>query len=173
MSLPELTDHVDSGAVPGGLHIPAGAGISKWFNGDILTVKLTAQQTGGALSLVEATVPPGGGPVPHVHAQTDETFYLIAGELEFLQGERVITARAGDLVFCPRGITHRFTNTGIQPARMVFIYTPGGAEGLFLEVGDEPVPGTQVQPWGPDKLDEHVLGLLARYDNALPATTLP
>ncbi|GLY74630.1 cupin domain-containing protein [Actinoallomurus iriomotensis] len=151
-----------------GLHIGAGEGITTWFNGDILTTKLTAEQSSGALGLIEATVPPGGGPVPHVHPNTDETFYMISGELEFLQGERVLTAGTGELVFCPRGITHRFTNTGIQPARMIFIYTPGGAEGLFIEAGDTPQPGVQVQPWGPERLDEHLLSLLEKYDNALP-----
>ena len=38
--------------------------------------------------LVEATVPPGGGPAPHVHERTDETFYLVHGELEFLSGDK-------------------------------------------------------------------------------------
>lgn len=155
------------------LHIPAGGGVTTWFNGDILATKLTATQTGGALGLIEATCPPGGGPVPHVHHSTDETFYLISGELEFLQGDRVLTAGTGDVVFCPRGITHRFHNPGIQPARMIFIYTPGGPEGLFIEAGDEPQPGVQVQPWGPERLDEHLLSLLPKYDNALPPGPAP
>lgn len=29
------------------------------------------------------------------------------------------------------GMTHRFHNPGIQPAKMVFICTPGGPESLF------------------------------------------
>jgi mannose-6-phosphate isomerase-like protein (cupin superfamily) len=163
-----LSVPVSSDADRASLHIPADGGITTWFNGDILTVKLAAAQSGGALSLIEATVPPGGGPAPHVHPNTDETFYLISGELEFLQGDQVLAAGAGDLVFCPRGTTHRFANPGIQPARMIFIYTPGGAEGLFTEAGDKPQPGAQVQPWGPERLDEHLLSLLPKYDNALP-----
>lgn len=148
------------------IHIPARGGVTTWFNGDILTTKLTAADTNGALGLIEATCPPGGGPAPHVHRNSDETFYLTSGELEFLQGDRVVTAGAGDVVFCPRGITHRFYNPGIQPARMVFIYTPGGPEGLFIEAGDEPVPAVQVQPWGMERLDEHLLSLLPKYDVA-------
>ena len=132
MSLPVGAGAHGADARPG-LHVPAKGGATTWFNGDILTVKLTAEQSSGALGLIEATCPPGGGPVPHVHPGTDETFYLIAGELEFLQGNQVFTAAAGDVVFIPRGMTHRFTNPGIQPARMIFIYTPGGAEGLFTE----------------------------------------
>jgi mannose-6-phosphate isomerase-like protein (cupin superfamily) len=150
------------------LHVPAGGGITTWFNGDILAIKLTAGQTGGALGLIEATCPPGGGPVPHVHQQSDETFYLVSGSLEFLQGDQLLTAGTGDVVFIPRGMTHRFHNPGIQPANMVFIYTPGGPENLFIEGGDEPQPGVQVRPWGPERLDEHLMSLLAKYDTALP-----
>ena len=32
--------------------------------------------------------------------------------------------------------------------------------GLFVGGGDEPKPGVQVQPWGPERLDEHLLRLL-------------
>ncbi|MFE5028316.1 cupin domain-containing protein [Streptomyces sp. NPDC056656] len=134
----------------------------------IYTTKLTAEQSNGAFGFVEASVPPGGGPAPHVHVHTDETLYLVSGELEFLDGDREFTARTGDLVFCPRGNTHRFTNTGLHPAKLVFMYTPGGAEGLFVEGGDEPRPGVQVQPWGPERIDGRMLGLLAKYDTGLP-----
>ncbi len=113
-------------------------------------------------------MPPGGGPPPHTHTRSDETFYLTSGELEFLEGERTFTARVGDLVFLPRGVLHRFTNTGLKPASMLFLYTPGGSEGLFIEGGDEPRPGVQVQPWGPERITEKLLGLLDKYDNVLP-----
>jgi mannose-6-phosphate isomerase-like protein (cupin superfamily) len=154
---------------PGGsVHVPASGGVTTWFNGDIYGVKLRAEQTGGMIGLVEATVPPGGGPAPHVHAGTDETFYLVHGELEFLDGDRTFAAGAGDVVHIPRGTTHRFFNPGLHPAKMLFLYTPGGAESLFVEGGDEPRPGVQVQPWGPERIDEHLLGLLAKYDTGLP-----
>lgn len=150
------------------IHIPARAGITTWFNGDIVTTKLTAGETGGALGLLEATCPPGGGPRPHVHQEHDETFYLLAGDLEFLQGDRVLTAGPGDVVFIRRGTTHRFYNPGIQPARMLFLFTPGGPEGMFTEGGDEPRPGVQVQPWGDERLDERMVALLVKYDVGLP-----
>ncbi|MEY9835642.1 hypothetical protein [Streptacidiphilus sp. EB103A] len=40
---------------------------------------------------------------------------------------------------------------------------------MFVEGGDEPRPGMQVQPWGPERIDERMLGLLAKYDTGLPA----
>ena len=169
-----MTYNVPDGSVDleyaekGGVYVPNKGGVTTWFNGDIYSIKLTGQQTGGQIGLVEATVPPGGGPAPHIHDRTDETFYVVDGELEFLDGDKTFTASAGDVVFLPRGNVDRFHNPGIQPARLVFIYTPGGAEGLFVEGGDEPRPGVQVQPWGPERIDERLLGLLTKYDTGLP-----
>jgi mannose-6-phosphate isomerase-like protein (cupin superfamily) len=162
---PDPAGSTPSGA---GLHVAADEGIVKWFNGDIYSIKLRGEQANGAIGLVEAHVPPGGGPPPHIHAGTDETFYVLSGDLEFLNGDEIFTASAGDVVHIPRGTTHRFHNPGILPAELIFIYTPGGAEGLFIEGGDDPKPGVQVQPWGPERIDERMLGLLATYDTGLP-----
>jgi mannose-6-phosphate isomerase-like protein (cupin superfamily) len=151
-----------------GVHVPRSGGLVTWFNGDVYSVKLTAEQTGGRVGLVEASVPPGGGPPPHVHGRTDETFYVVDGELEFLSGDRTFTASTGDVVFLPHGQLHRFYNPGLLPAKLLFVYTPGGVEGVFGEGGDEPQPGVQVQPWGPERIDERLIGLLAAYDTTVP-----
>jgi mannose-6-phosphate isomerase-like protein (cupin superfamily) len=148
--------------------VPATQGATTWFNGDIYRMPLTAAQTGGAIGMVDAIVPPGGGPVPHVHERSDETFYVISGEVEFLLDGEAFLANAEDVVFVPRGAVHRFHNPGIRPATLLFVYTPGGPEGLFIEGGDAPIPGTQVQPWGPERIDDRLLGLLAKYDTVLP-----
>jgi hypothetical protein len=42
-------------------------------------------------------------------------------------------------------------------------YTPGGSEEIFLEGGDRPQPGVQVQPWGPERLDDRMLSLFQKY----------
>jgi len=33
-----------------------------------------------------------------------------------------------------------------------------------VQGGDEAQPGVQVQPWGPDRIDERLLELCAKYD---------
>jgi len=38
------------------------------------TFLVTGEQTGGAYFVMEALVPPGGGPPPHIHRNEDETF---------------------------------------------------------------------------------------------------
>ncbi|SDJ29469.1 Cupin domain-containing protein [Nonomuraea maritima] len=152
-----------------GIYVPSGGGVTKWFSGDVYSVKLTAQETNGSVGVVEASVPPGGGPVAHTHADQDETFYLLSGELEFLDGERTFMAGPGDLVHCPRTSRHRFKNTGLHTAKMLFFYTPGGSEGLFLDGGDDPKPGVPVPGWGPERFQGPMLDLFAKYGlEALP-----
>ena len=128
------------------LHIPAGEGPTTWFSGDTYTIKASGESTNGSLGLVEATVPPGGGPVAHLHTRSDEAFYILSGELEILDGARTFIAGAGDFVYIPRGTRHRFKNTGVHGARMLFMFTPGGEEGVF-RYGDEPQPGHPPPVW--------------------------
>jgi quercetin dioxygenase-like cupin family protein len=76
----------------GVMHVPTDQGITKWVSGDVYTVKATAGNTGGALGFIEATVPPGRGSSPHAHSSETEAFYLLSGELEFLDGDQRFTA---------------------------------------------------------------------------------
>ena len=130
----------------GAVHVPAGQGQTTWFAGDTYTIKASADSTSGSFGLIEATVPPGGGPVAHTHIGNDEAFYVLSGELEILDGSWTFVARAGDFVFIPRGIRHRFKNTGVHGARMLFMFTPAGVEGVF-RYGDEPQPGHPAPAW--------------------------
>ncbi len=57
----------------------------------------------------------GEGPALHVHPY-DETFVVLQGRARFYVGEHVIDAEAGDVVFGPKGVPHRFENLG--PGRL-------------------------------------------------------
>jgi quercetin dioxygenase-like cupin family protein len=149
MSLAVPGSHHDdpSSSQGGALFVPAGTGLTKWVSGDVYTLKATAETTNGSLGFVEASVPPGGGPAAHIHDGADEAFYLITGELEFLDGERTFTAHSGDFVFVPRGIRHRFTNKGLHTAKLLFLFNPAGVETSFSEGGDDPEPGVAPPQW--------------------------
>jgi quercetin dioxygenase-like cupin family protein len=113
----------------------AGEGRSVWIVGDRYTVKAAGEDTGGAYALIEALVPPGSGPPPHVHHREDEAFYVLEGELRFHVDGRDITAGAGAWVTLARGSLHHFKNVGDRPARMLIVVTPSGLERFFLELG--------------------------------------
>jgi mannose-6-phosphate isomerase-like protein (cupin superfamily) len=162
LPLPDTTD--PRNGTGGAIYVPASAGFKTWFAGDIYSVKLTAADAHGSIGIVQASVPPGGGPIPHTHLDQDETFYVLGGELEFLDGERTFVARTGDLVHVPRKVRHRFLNVGFHPAQMLFLYTPGGSEGLFVEGGDEPRPGVQIEAWAPERFENELMqSLYVKY----------
>ncbi|MFJ1808391.1 MULTISPECIES: cupin domain-containing protein [unclassified Streptomyces] len=124
------------------VHVRAGEGRSVWLSGDVYTVKLTHEESGGSLTFLEASVPPGGGPPLHIHADADEAFYLLSGELDITAGAHTYAVRPGDFVFIPKGTAHRFRNNGIHTARQLLLFSPSGVDRFFLEAGSTPVPGT-------------------------------
>ena len=48
----------------------AGEGRSIWVIGDRYTIKCSGNDTSGAYALLEAVVPPGAGPPPHISTVT-------------------------------------------------------------------------------------------------------
>ena len=95
------------------------------------TIRITAEQTGGALGCFEVEVPAGDGTPPHVHAAEDEFFRILDSRFAFwCNGERV-DLEAGGTLFIPRGAVHRFQNIGPQTGRLMVVVTPGGFEGFF------------------------------------------
>lgn len=137
----------------GVIHVPAGEGPALWVPEDTrsdnalgsvkatYTVKVASEMTGGSLSFLEASVPPGSGPPAHTHNDADEAYYILNGTFEVLDGEELIEGTAGDFIYIPRGTQHRFKNVGRDAARMLFLYTPAGFEGLFFDIGEHAVPG--------------------------------
>ncbi len=115
-------------------HVPAGTGPAYWGPGELMTFLITGEETGGAFFLAEISVPPGGGPPPHIHSREDESFQIIEGSLTVQVGGDTITASAGDFVYLPRGIAHGFRNNGDGYVKALVLTTPAGLEGFFAEV---------------------------------------
>ena len=113
---------------------PAGTGPALWGPGDRYTFLVTGEESDNTLFQFEAVVPKGSGPPPHIHHREDESFYLVKGTLEVLVGDKVITAKAGDFVFGPRGAAHSFKNVGEDTAVMLVTAVPAGLERYFREV---------------------------------------
>ncbi|MEV7817526.1 MULTISPECIES: cupin domain-containing protein [Streptomyces] len=149
------------------LHVRSDEGPVKWVAGDEYTIKVTGKETNGSLGFIVATVPPGNGPVAHLHKHGDEAFYLLKGELEFLNGDDTFMASEGDFVFVPRGTRHRFKNVGTEDVTMAFLFTPGGPESFFLEFGDDPLPGHSPQLWTPDRFTPQMIEATVRMGDII------
>jgi|SRR5215217_4232610 len=133
-----------------GAHLPRGEGESVWLGGDLIEVKLASEDTGGAYSMVEVTIPPQGGPPPHIHPTVNEALYVVEGEVEVLLGEGTTPASAGSLAYVPKGTVHAFKNVGTSPSRVVVIISPGGFEKFFLEAGEPAAEGSTPPEGEPD-----------------------
>jgi quercetin dioxygenase-like cupin family protein len=145
------------------LHRLAGSGRAFWGPGDHYTFLVTGAESGGAYFAMQALVPPGGGPPRHIHTREDETFYLLQGNVEFLLGEQTVVAGPGDFVNVPRGIVHRFQNTGTDTARIILTFTPAGIEHWFEETLERAPNEVRVEDV-PDNIEE----VAARYAAAAP-----
>jgi quercetin dioxygenase-like cupin family protein len=109
------------------------------------TFLITGEQTGGRFFAMEAMVPPGAGPPPHVHLGEDETFYVLEGSCTIRLGDSLLQANAGDFICIPKGTTHCFKNEGTRPMRMILTFVPAGIEEYFEEVF-EPVLDRSAAP---------------------------
>ncbi len=143
------------------LHRPSDRGDTFWGPGDSYRFLVTGEESGGAYFAMEAFVPPGGGPPPHIHRNEDETFYIVEGESEFRLGDQTITAGVGDFVSVPRGTVHCFHNAGTTDTRMILTFTPAGIEKFFEETLERALDPSQPPP---DNIDE----VAARYAAAAP-----
>jgi quercetin dioxygenase-like cupin family protein len=126
------------------LAVRNGEGEARWWFGALAELKATAADTGGQMTIVEVTEHPGAEAPLHVHHRDDEGFWILEGEVTFHVGDQTIEASAGDYVFAPRDIPHRFT-VGDRGCRMLFILVPGGIEHV-IRATSEPAPTRTLPP---------------------------
>lgn len=131
------------------VHLGPNEGPSVFLVGDTYTTLLSGEQTGGAFTLLEAIVMPDAGPPPHAHHGEEETFVLLDGRMTFTIAGRTYDAAAGTVLLVPRDVPHSYRNVGDGPARMLFLYSPPGMEGMFPELGAPGRRGTIPPPLDP------------------------
>jgi quercetin dioxygenase-like cupin family protein len=131
--------------------------------GDIYRFLAVSEDTNGKYALLEAIVPPGGGPPPHVHSREEEGFYVLEGEITFqIDGERLV-AGPGTFANMPVGTPHSFKNESDRPAKMLIWVAPAGLERMFFEVG-QPLPDGATTAVPPTKEEiEKLLAVAPRY----------
>jgi quercetin dioxygenase-like cupin family protein len=118
------------------------------------------------MTILEVTEPPGVEAPLHVHYHEDEGFWILEGEATFEVGETTIHARAGDYLFGPRGIPHRYT-VGEAGCRMLYLFTPGGFEKLVLATS-EPATSRTLPPPSDEMPDmERLMAIAREYGNEI------
>jgi quercetin dioxygenase-like cupin family protein len=116
----------------------------RWWGSSLAEIKLTAADSGGAMTVVEVTEPPGAEAPLHVHHREDEAFVVLEGRVTLEVGGERVAAGPGDVAYGPRDVPHRYV-VGPEGCRMLFVCTPAGFEDLVREMS-EPAAARTLPP---------------------------
>jgi mannose-6-phosphate isomerase-like protein (cupin superfamily) len=109
-----------------------------------LQIKISTDDTDGALFLFEHADMGKGGPPRHFHYEQDEWFYAIKGEFAFEVGDERFTLRPGDSLFAPRMVPHGWAYIGDEPGTLLLAVQPAGSLEVFFrqscEMTSPPTP---------------------------------
>ena len=131
---------------------------ARWWFAALAVIKAGAADTGGQLTVVEITEPPGAEAPLHVHRREDEGFYILEGSVTIEVGGQSVEAGPGGFAWGPRGVPHRYT-VGPDGCRMLFLCTPGGFEKLVTEMS-VPAQSLALPPASDEEPDwAHVAGV--------------
>ncbi|ADG97933.1 Cupin 2 conserved barrel domain protein [Segniliparus rotundus DSM 44985] len=85
-----------------------------------------AEATSGLAGALEIRLAVGAhGASPHLHKKSGELFYVVAGKVEVLCDEAVLTVAEGDTFFVPPRTIHAFGAAPDSSARLFSVLTPG------------------------------------------------
>ena len=116
-----------------GFVVPAGGGIHLDMSapGRFSALKLLGHETNGSIMMFEETLPPGTKSMFHLHHDSDEVAWVLAGEITVMIGDQVSVGGPGTCAFMPRNVPHAWKNTGDETGRVLFLYTPAAAGGAI------------------------------------------
>ena len=114
---------------PSVVKVAAGSGraddIIKLPGGDLVHVKVSTQDSAGALFMTEQPITRrGSGPPKHYHEEQDEWFYCLSGEYVVEIGNQRFRLAPGESVLGPRRVPHAFVYDGAGPGRILIGFTP-------------------------------------------------
>ncbi|MFD4369568.1 cupin domain-containing protein [Rhodococcus sp. NPDC058521] len=85
-----------------------------------------ASDTDGAVSSLEVRLAKDAdGALPHFHTLSSELFYVVAGELRVMAGDRIETVTEGGSLMVPKLMPHAFGATPDSDVRLLIVLTPG------------------------------------------------
>lgn len=138
-----------------------GEGDAYWVLGGLYEVRVSGAETDGEYTVMEMTVPAGMGPPTHTHPGS-EMVRVLEGSLRLHVGERAVEVGEGGCFFLPGGTLETFEPLSDE-VRLMVVYTPGGIDRFFAEVG-EPAARREVPPRPTEPPDlQRITALGERY----------
>lgn len=145
------------------------------FYGDLVIVHVSGEQTGGRFCVVEFLQPPGEWTPLHVHHTSDQTQFVLEGELTvYLPGQSVVVG-PGECINTPMNVPHTECVTSAQHARVLDVNAPAGFD-EFVAAAGEPAAELILPPRSHEPPDiQRLARLAAKHDIELlgPPGALP
>jgi oxalate decarboxylase/phosphoglucose isomerase-like protein (cupin superfamily) len=89
----------------------------------------------------------GQGHIRHNHPAADEVVYVLAGEGDQMLDDRPAElVTVGDCIWIPKGVYHSTINRGVEPMRLLVVYSPAGTEQALRDD-----PNVRVVPAGTER----------------------
>ena len=121
------------------------------FTQDELPMENGTRQWDGCLfretnvSIILVDAPPGGGPRLHRHPYP-EVFVIHEGQALFTIGSSLVHARAGQVLIVPKGVPHKFVNTGQGRLRQTDIHPATKVQTEWLESSEQECEEPSLRP---------------------------
>jgi quercetin dioxygenase-like cupin family protein len=107
----------------------------RFYGGGVHTWKATAEETGGAFLLFEDHMDQGKRTPLHTHPGSDETMYVLDGEILMHMDGAEHRVGAGGLAVAPRGVPHAFLVLSTT-ARLLCLHTPGSCQAFYWDASE-------------------------------------
>ena len=95
------------------------------FGGTTITIRASADTTGGAFTVFEESAPLLDTSA-HVHRDEDELYYVLEGDHVFVCGGEEYRLGPGGMVFLPRGVPHAHRRVVHGEGRLLSATSPAG-----------------------------------------------
>ena len=123
-------------------NVPAGQEETLSVSGNTITVKVNGEQTDGAYSVFELSVPPNVGAGLHIDKDWDEFWHVMEGTFAFTLNGEQIELSAGGFAYGSKGIPHSFKNAGETTGKLVMLTRPSGLEKFFRNIDEASLDGS-------------------------------
>lgn len=106
-----------------------------WFFDTLVYIRVSETDSEDGVSVLEHHAACGDSPPLHVHADEDEIFHVIDGEVRFQLGDHLIRVSRGDTIVAPRGVPHTYRVDSRTGGRLMTITSNKSFERFVRSVG--------------------------------------
>jgi mannose-6-phosphate isomerase-like protein (cupin superfamily) len=108
---------------------------STWFLDSLVTTLVRGEETDGRFAVLLFDMRAGQAAPLHVHSDSDECFFLLAGRMTLWSGDLTVDLSPGEFFRAPRALPHTYRVDDRADARALVTVSPAGFEEFVARAG--------------------------------------